>query len=161
MRALMLEEPGTPPRLSVVDLPVPRPGPGEALVRVAACGFCRHDLLVMNGTLRRGVRPGTVLGHEIAGVVEDIGEGVSLVSPRRPRGVSFDQRLRPLRPVPVGTGAPLPERRGHRPRPARRICGVRCPVPAQPGGAAGGAGSDAGVGTGLPGGRCLAGVDGR
>ena len=77
----MLEEPGTPPRLSVVDVPVPRPGPGEALVRVAACGFCRHDLLVMNGTLRRGFRPGTVLGHEIAGVVEDIGEGVSLVSP--------------------------------------------------------------------------------
>lgn len=77
----MLEEPGTPPRLSVVDLPVPRPGPGEALVRVAACGFCHHDLLVMNGTLRRGVRPGTVLGHEIAGVVEDLGEGVNLVSP--------------------------------------------------------------------------------
>ena len=77
----MLEEPGTPPRLSVVDLPVPRPGPGEALVRVAACGFCHHDLLVMNGTLRRGVRPGTVLGHEISGVVEDLGEGVNLVSP--------------------------------------------------------------------------------
>ena len=77
----MLEEPGTPPRLSVVDLPVPRPGPGEALVRVAACGFCHHDLLVMNGTLRRGVRRGMVLGHEISGVVEDIGEGVTLASP--------------------------------------------------------------------------------
>ena len=77
----MLEEPGAPPRLSVVDLPVPQPGPGEALVRVAACGFCHHDLLVMNGTLRRGVRPGTVLGHEISGVVEVLGEGVSLVSP--------------------------------------------------------------------------------
>ncbi len=78
MRALMLEEAGTPPRLSVVDLPVPRPGPGEVLVRVAACGLCHHDLLVMNGTLRRGVRPGVVLGHEIAGVVEDVGAGVTL-----------------------------------------------------------------------------------
>lgn len=77
----MLEEPGTPPRLAVVDLPVPQPGPGEALVRVAACGFCHHDLLVMNGTLRRGVRQGTVLGHEISGVVEDTGGGVTLVSP--------------------------------------------------------------------------------
>ena len=76
----MLEEPGTPPRLSVVDLPVPRPGSGEVLVRVAACGFCHHDLLVMNGTLRRGVRPGTILGHEISGVVEDLGEGVTLAS---------------------------------------------------------------------------------
>ena len=80
MRALLLESPGTPPHLSVADLPVPLPGPDEALVRVAACGFCHHDRLVMNGTLRRGVRPGVVLGHEIAGVVEEVGDDVSLVS---------------------------------------------------------------------------------
>ena len=77
----MLETPGTPPNLSVVELPVPMPAPGEALVRVAACGFCHHDLLVMNGTLRRGVSTGVVLGHEIAGVVEEVGEGVDLVRP--------------------------------------------------------------------------------
>ena len=65
----------------MVDLPVPQPGPGEVLVRVAACGFCHHDLLVMNGTLRRGVTPGVVLGHEIAGVVEDVGEEVDSVQP--------------------------------------------------------------------------------
>ena len=81
MRALMLDSPGTPPRLSVLDLPVPRPGPGEALVRVAACGFCHHDRLVMAGTLRRGVQPGVVLGHEIAGVVEEVDDAVSLVQP--------------------------------------------------------------------------------
>ena len=77
----MLEDPGTPPHLSVVDLPVPNPGPGEALVRVAACGFCHHDRLVMSGTLRRGVRPGVVLGHEIAGVVEEVGHAVNRVRP--------------------------------------------------------------------------------
>ena len=81
MRALILENPGTPPVLSVVDLPVPQPGPGEALVRVAACGFCHHDLLVMNGTLRRGVAPGVVLGHEISGVVEEVGVDVDRVRP--------------------------------------------------------------------------------
>ena len=81
MRALMLENSRTSPRLSVVDLPVPRPGAGEALVRVAACGFCHHDLLVMNGTLRRGVGPGVVLGHEISGVVEEVGDGVDLIRP--------------------------------------------------------------------------------
>ena len=81
MRALVLESPGTPPRLSVVELPVPSPGPGEALVRVAACGFCHHDRLVMAGTLRRGVRPGVVLGHEIAGVVEEVGGDVHRVRP--------------------------------------------------------------------------------
>ena len=77
----MLEDPGTPPKLLVADLPVPQPGPDEALVRVAACGFCHHDLQVMNGTLRRGVAPGVVLGHEIAGVVEEVGEGVDRVRP--------------------------------------------------------------------------------
>lgn len=78
---MMLQNTGTPPHLSVADLPVPAPGPGEALVRVAACGFCHHDRLVMAGVLRRGVRPGVVLGHEIAGVVEAVGEGVRRVSP--------------------------------------------------------------------------------
>lgn len=77
----MLENPGAPPRLSVVDLPMPCPHPGEALVRVAACGFCHHDRLVMSGVLRRGVRPGVVLGHEISGVVEEIGDDVDRVSP--------------------------------------------------------------------------------
>ena len=81
MRALMLDSPGTPPHLSVGELPVPRPGAGEALVRVAACGFCHHDRLVMAGTLRRGVRSGVVLGHEIAGVVEELGDGVTRVRP--------------------------------------------------------------------------------
>jgi D-arabinose 1-dehydrogenase-like Zn-dependent alcohol dehydrogenase len=81
MRALMLKHPGTPPHLSVVDLPVPRPSPGEALVRVSACGFCHHDRLVMSGVLRRGVRPGVVLGHEIAGVVEEVGNDVDRIRP--------------------------------------------------------------------------------
>ena len=81
MRALMLDSPGTPPHLSVGELPAPRPGAEEALVRVAACGFCHHDRLVMAGTLRRGVRSGVVLGHEIAGVVEELGDGVTRVRP--------------------------------------------------------------------------------
>ena len=60
-------------------MPVPRPG--EVLVRVAACGFCYHDLLVMSGVLRRGVKPEVILGHEIAGVVAQVGDGVATVQP--------------------------------------------------------------------------------
>ena len=63
--------------MSVKDVPVPEPGPGEVLVRVVACGFCHHDMLVMSGTLRRGVAPGVILGHEIAGVVERTGGEVA------------------------------------------------------------------------------------
>ena len=77
MRALILEKPGRPPQLSVEEVPVPVPGPGEVLVQVAACGFCHHDLLVMSGVLRRGVKPRGILGHEISGVVAGLGEGVS------------------------------------------------------------------------------------
>ena len=51
------------------------------MVRVAACGFCHHDRLVMSGVLRRGVRPGVVLGHEISGVVEEVGNEVDHVRP--------------------------------------------------------------------------------
>ena len=60
---------------------MPVPGPGEVLVEVAACGFCHHDLLVMAGVLRRGVKPGVILGHEVAGVVAQVGEGVTRVRP--------------------------------------------------------------------------------
>jgi D-arabinose 1-dehydrogenase-like Zn-dependent alcohol dehydrogenase len=81
MRALVLEQPGRPPTLAVKQVPDPVPQPGEALVRVAACGFCHHDLLVMAGVLRRGVRPGVVLGHEISGVVADLGKGVTTLRP--------------------------------------------------------------------------------
>ncbi len=69
MVALSVVKAGRPPVLEMVERPVPAPAPGEVLLRVDACGFCHHDLLVMAGTLRRGVAPGVILGHEIAGTV--------------------------------------------------------------------------------------------
>ena len=80
MRALVIESPGRPPELSVRDVPIPVPGPGEALVQVAACGFCYHDLLVMAGVLRRGVKPGVILGHEVSGHVVQVGQRVTAVA---------------------------------------------------------------------------------
>ncbi|PKB63754.1 MAG: hypothetical protein BZY80_05775 [SAR202 cluster bacterium Io17-Chloro-G2] len=77
MRALTVDQPGHPPALSVKEVPVPQPGPEEVLIRVVGCGFCHHDMLVMSGTLRRGVAPGVILGHEIAGVVEQTGGQVT------------------------------------------------------------------------------------
>lgn len=79
MRALFLETPGRLPVLAVKETPIPIPGPGEVLVEVAACGFCHHDVLVMSGVLRRGVKSGVILGHEISGIVAQAGEGVRSV----------------------------------------------------------------------------------
>ena len=77
MKALFVERPGDPPALSVRDIPTPRPGAGEVLVEVAACGMCRHDMAVMSGLLRRGVRHDVILGHEISGRIAELGPGAT------------------------------------------------------------------------------------
>ena len=77
----MLVRPGSPPQLSWTEVPDPVPGPGEVLVRVAACGFCYHDLLVMRGLLQRGVKPALILGHEVSGTVTQVGPEVTTVRP--------------------------------------------------------------------------------
>jgi alcohol dehydrogenase len=60
--------------LSIEEVELDPPGPGEVLVRVAAAGLCHSDLSVINGDRPR-VMP-MVLGHEAAGVVEELGPGV-------------------------------------------------------------------------------------
>lgn len=74
MRAMVMEQPGKELKLS--DVPIPHPGPGEILVRVLACGVCRTDLHVFDGELPNPKLP-LILGHEIVGIVEELGEGVS------------------------------------------------------------------------------------
>lgn len=74
MHAMVLERPRTP--LAMRERPVPRPGPGEVLVEVKACGVCRTDLHVVDGELPDPKLP-IVPGHEIVGHVAAIGEGVS------------------------------------------------------------------------------------
>ena len=77
MRAWHVAAPGPvtghPLRLSTGD-DVPRPGPGELLLRVLACGVCRTDLHVTEGDLTPH-RPGVTPGHEVVGEVAALGEG--------------------------------------------------------------------------------------
>src|SRR5450755_2334677 len=61
--------------LEIQDLPVPIPGPTEVLIRVAACGICGSDVHGYDGSSGRRVPP-IVMGHEAAGTVAAIGEGV-------------------------------------------------------------------------------------
>jgi S-(hydroxymethyl)glutathione dehydrogenase/alcohol dehydrogenase len=74
MRAAVLEDFGQP--LSVQEVELEEPRAGEVLVRLAACGVCHTDLYTASGADPSGYAP-TVLGHEGAGVVEKLGEGVS------------------------------------------------------------------------------------
>ncbi|HRG72376.1 MAG TPA: alcohol dehydrogenase catalytic domain-containing protein, partial [Thauera aminoaromatica] len=73
MRAMQLERPGE--ALRAVHLAVPRPGPGQVLLRVEACGVCRTDLHLIDGELPDPVLP-MIPGHEIIGRVVELGEGV-------------------------------------------------------------------------------------
>src|SRR5438270_6906568 len=78
IRAAVLEEFGRPLEVQEIDLAEPKAG--EVLVRLVACGVCHTDLFTASGADPSGYSP-TVLGHEGAGVVEAVGEGVSSVAP--------------------------------------------------------------------------------
>src|SRR4026209_3062719 len=65
--------------LEIQDLELDSPHAGEVRVRMGASGVCHSDLSVVNGTLLSPLP--SVLGHEGAGVVEAVGEGVSSVKP--------------------------------------------------------------------------------
>lgn len=69
---MVLETPGRP--LRRVELDRPRPGPGQLLVRVLACGVCRTDLHIVDGELPHPKLP-LVPGHEIVGIVVERGAG--------------------------------------------------------------------------------------
>src|SRR6266487_6305834 len=78
MRAAVLEEFGAPLVVQEVDLAEPKAG--EVLVRLEACGVCHTDLYTASGADPSGYAP-TVLGHEGAGVVEQVSDGATLVRP--------------------------------------------------------------------------------
>src|SRR4051794_26359857 len=78
MRAAVLERFGEP--LEVQEVELEEPKAGEVLVRLVACGVCHTDLFTASGADPSGYAP-AVLGHEGAGVVEAVGEGVSSLAP--------------------------------------------------------------------------------
>ena len=77
VRGVVSLEKGAPVR--VEEITVPDPGPGEAVVAVAACGVCHTDLHYREGAINDDFP--FLLGHEAAGTVEAVGEGVTDVAP--------------------------------------------------------------------------------
>jgi S-(hydroxymethyl)mycothiol dehydrogenase len=77
VRAVVSKAKGAP--VEVTTIVVPDPGPGEAVVRVQACGVCHTDLHYREGGISDEYP--FLLGHEAAGIVEQVGEGVTDVEP--------------------------------------------------------------------------------
>jgi D-arabinose 1-dehydrogenase-like Zn-dependent alcohol dehydrogenase len=102
MRVVELPAVGEPLRLA--SRPIPEPGPGEVRVRVEACGLCGSDVFLQTGGFGTGVALPVVPGHEAAGVVDAVGEGVTglakgdqvaLYYITTPRGDAWAARGRP------------------------------------------------------------------
>ena len=87
MKALLLSEYS---RLDVVDVPMPRPGPDDVLIRVEACGICGSDVHGYDGSSGRRIPP-VVMGHEAAGTVAAMGSNVSDL--REGEHVTFDSTV--------------------------------------------------------------------
>src|SRR3972149_5444769 len=104
MRAMVFGTPGA--ALQGVELPEPVPGPGQVRVRVSACGVCRTDLHVRDGELPNAKTP-LILGHEIVGAIDAIGDGVPLLRPGdRGGGPWLAGAGGACRPRPAGGGDP-------------------------------------------------------
>lgn len=83
---MVLAAPGQP--LALVERPDPAPRPGEIAVRIEACGVCRTDLHIADGELP-GIRFPIVPGHEIVGIVDKMGPGVTTLEPGERVGIPW------------------------------------------------------------------------
>ncbi len=86
MKAMVLNAAGEPLRFE--ERPDPSPGPGQVLIRIAACGVCRTDLHLVDGELPDPALP-IVPGHEIVGTVDALGAGVDRFRPGDRVGVPW------------------------------------------------------------------------
>ena len=113
MKALLSREPGGPDTLELAEIDEPVPGAGQLLVRVKACAINYPDVLIIEDKYQfKPPRP-FAPGGEIAGIVEQVGEGVSGWSPgARVVAMLGHGGLAEKVLVPAATALPLPEQRG-------------------------------------------------
>src|SRR6202042_691670 len=74
MKAAQISKPGA--GFEIVERDIPEPGPGHVRIRVQACGVCHSDVVTKEG-LFPGITFPRVPGHEVAGVIDDVGAGVT------------------------------------------------------------------------------------
>lgn len=81
MQAIILNQTGGPEVLKAISLPRPTPGPGELLVRLAAAAINPIDCKLRSGRARLALSLPAILGHDAAGIVAEVGSGVSQFKP--------------------------------------------------------------------------------
>ncbi len=74
MKVAQIAKPGA--GFQIVERELPEPGPGQVRIKVQACGVCHSDVLTVDG-LWPGIEYPRVPGHEVAGVIDKVGAGVS------------------------------------------------------------------------------------
>ncbi|HXR34495.1 MAG TPA: alcohol dehydrogenase catalytic domain-containing protein, partial [Candidatus Binataceae bacterium] len=79
MKAAIYQVPGGPH--SVEEVKIDKPQKTEVLFKITACGVCHSDLLVWTGARAADFKPPMILGHEMAGIVEEVGPEVTMVKP--------------------------------------------------------------------------------
>ncbi len=90
MKAAVCDVFGKP--LTIREVPTPSPGPGELLIRVHGCGVCHSDLHLVDGEWASWGTPLPIVpGHEVTGIVEKVGEGVTSFAPGDRAGVPWMQ----------------------------------------------------------------------
>src|ERR1700752_3452814 len=72
MKALVFRGPN---QMKIEDVPIPKPGPGEAVIRVTLTTICGTDLHILKGEYP--VKPGLIIGHEPVGIIHELGVGVN------------------------------------------------------------------------------------
>ena len=120
MKAAVLNQ--QPGELDIEELRIDDPAPGEVLVRTVGAGLCHSDLHFMEGLFRLKVP--AVLGHESAGVVEAVGEGVTYVQPGDHVVCCLSIFCGTCRQCLSGVPEPLHEPGGHVAAPGRRAAAV-------------------------------------
>ena len=109
MRAIEIAAPGGPEQLRLAERPTPRPGPGEVLVRVAAAGVNRPDLLQRMGVYPPPPGASDIPGLEIAGTVVAAGQGASHLISTRVCALVAGGGYADYCLAPAGTCLPVPE----------------------------------------------------
>jgi NADPH:quinone reductase len=109
MTAVVASHPDGDGELAIVERPVPRPGPGEVLVRVAAAGVNRPDILQSRGLYPPPPGASDILGLEISGEVVDGAEGIEGLAGRKVCALVAGGGYAEYCVASVGTCLPVPE----------------------------------------------------